>query len=405
MINLVCYLAAIIAILAAAVKLAQVRRQPHTPGLRYLCGVLVCLGLSAATVAPATLQFGSHIEPTPNLTRLVGNILALAALFCLLRLLAQTVRPADAGRTARQLLLLAAAVVAMTALLLAAHTRFTVDFVNVYAGNPLIVAYEIVFLSYGTWGLMSVLLLEHRIAARPGRATLRAGLRLVEIGTALGLSWALWKIAMTLTKAITRRPVPLEAEVSALLSAISIALFALGATMTTWGPRAAHPLLWLRTFQLHRRIKPLWTALNAALPELEFRQPGAGMDFRLYHRIVEIRDANLALRVYFHPAVRSWVETATCHTGITDEIEIAVLTDAANIAAALTAHAAGHRFHADPSTAAVPHEIDADIQAEARWLVRVSDAFVRSPIVESVRWRVVDEVNAAGVSDRESPSV
>lgn len=221
----------------------------------------------------------------------------------------------------------------------------------------------------------------------------------------MGVAWALWKIAMTLVRGLTRHAVPVEGEVSSFLSAISILLFALGATMTVWGPHVAHPVMWLRARRFHRRIEPLWSVLNAAVPEIAFHHPGAGMDFRLYHRIVEIRDSSLALRVYFHPSVRTWVETAARRDRITDQTEIAVLVDAANIAAALEAHAVGHRFHTNPSTAAVPHELDPDVEAEARWLIRVADAFVRSPIVESVREQVRAELDVVRVSDRGSPSV
>lgn len=173
------YVAAIIAILAAVTKWVQTRKPPRRPGVLYLCGVLVCLGLAATALAPATLRLGSHIEPTPNLTRLVGNVLALGAVFCMLRMLAQTIRPADARRTAFQACVLAVVIAAMTVLLVLAHTRFTVDFVNVYASHPIIVAYEVVFLAYATWG--SVVHpdpgTQDRGASRPNSASDRAARR------------------------------------------------------------------------------------------------------------------------------------------------------------------------------------------------------------------------------------
>jgi hypothetical protein len=214
----------------------------------------------------------------------------------------------------------------------------------------------------------------------------RSGLWIGLTGAWFGLGWALWKISMTLIKVTTRRPVPLEGEVSSLLSAAAILFVALGATVTAWGPHVAHPVLWWRARRDYRLVGPRWSALNAAVPGVGFTPAGAGMEFRLYHRVVEIRDSSLVLSRYVHPRVQEWVDLEARHLGIIDEDEFGVLTEAATLAAALEGRSAGHPFDGRPSV--VPHVLAADIDAEVAWLIRVSAAFTSSPAVEAVRRRV-----------------
>lgn len=384
--DLAYYVAGLMTLLAAAVKLAHTRTRK--PGVLYLCGLLGFLGLAAIALAPSTLRLGARIEPVPNLTRLVGNALAVCAVFCLLGMLAHAAYPDETARRRMrgQVWVLAVAAVAMTVLFLGARTTFTIDFVNAYATEPVVAAYEVVFLSYATWGIVADIILVTRVATNAHRSFVRSGLWIGLAGAWFGLGWALWKISVTLIKVTTKRPVPLEGEVSSLLSAAAILFVALGATVTAWGPHVAHPVVWWRARRRYRHLEPLWTALHAAVPDVEFQPPGAGMEFRLYHRIVEIRDSSLVLRKYFHPCVQTWVSLEARRRDITHEDELAVLNEAANLGAALDVQSAGHAFGGHQSV--TPHALDADIDAEAAWLIRVTDAFTSSPVVESVRQRV-----------------
>lgn len=402
MADLAYYVAGFLAILTGVVKLLGIRGRSLSR--LYLGWALVCLGLAGVVLAPATLRAAASVEPIPNLARLIGNALSAGAVFCTVGMLVFAAHSADDARrrTHRQAGILAATVTAMAVLLIVARTQFTVDFVDAYAAHPVVAAYEVVFLSYVTWGLIGIALLTHQIARHAQRTFLRAGLRILIVGTLVGLCWSLWKIAASLLKVTTRQPIPVEGAVSSLLSATSILLIALGATVTAWGPRAAFPIRWLRARWICHRIEPLWSVLHAAAPDLEFDHPGAGIEFRLYHRIVEIRDSSLLLRTYVHPDATAWALEAGRAAGIDREAKLAVLVEAANIAAALEAHQVRHRYHDDPSTAAVPRDLDPDLDAEAHWLVRVAAAFDRSPVVEQVRRRVRAELERERVSGPES---
>ena len=248
------YLAGFLTALAACYKLGQTFRRDHTPGLSYICGVLVSLALSAVLLAPNTLKAAAAIEPVPNLTRLIGNNLTLIAVFSMVGVLTYAGQPVDRARRSMriQVVILGVAMVLIGMLFLAARTQFTVDFVDVYGGRPLIAAYELVFLSYASWGLIRLTRFAHQTAAQSERQFLRAGLRLVAAGAVVGLGWSFGKVLATLLKVITKQPLPLEGIVSSTLSATAVALIALGATLTAWAPWITRPVRWLGAYRACR---------------------------------------------------------------------------------------------------------------------------------------------------------
>jgi hypothetical protein len=178
-----------------------------------------------------------------------------------------------------------------------------------------------------------------------------------------------------------------------LLSAVSIALVALGTTLTAWGPHATHPLVWWRARRAIRRLRPLWAAVHAELPELVLAAPGEGAVFQLYRRVVEIRDGSLALRRYVPPELPTWVAEECVNAGIpfgeSATTSLEVLTEAAALAAALVAHQHRQTFQAGPGAEPVLRELDPRLDVEVHWLIRVAGAFTGSPVVVAVRQRTL----------------
>lgn len=187
---------------------------------------------------------------------------------------------------------------------------------------------------------------------------------------------------------------------SSILSATAVAFIALGATLTAWAPWIIRPVRWVGSYRACRQIEPLWSALCGALPHV-VRQPAKGVDFRLYRRIIEIRDCQLALRIFVHPQVASWTTIADQANGIVGD-ELAVLVEAAIIAAALEAQRIGHRYQDESSTAPESRPIAPSIDAEARWLTGISAAFIRSPIVAASRQRVRAELASTVLNNPQS---
>jgi len=220
------------------------------------------------------------------------------------------------------------------------------------------------------------------------------------LGACAGLLWATWKTAVLIINRISPQPVKSEALITALLSSTAAALIALDAVIPLVIRYIRNTLRRMRTAQHHRDLEPLWREVHQALPEIELTPVELGEeDFGVYHRMIEIRDANLALRVHFHPKVRSWVIEATHHQNITGD-ELEVIIEASVIAGAIEAHAAGVRYHTDPSTAETPHIGTGDITTERDRLIRVSQAFAHDPVVQQMRERVREDANSTIVGGR-----
>lgn len=181
------------------------------------------------------------------------------------------------------------------------------------------------------------------------------------------------------------------------LPAPAACLAGAAALWNDWGGR-------VRARRDHRRLDPLWSAVRAALPEIELvtRDEHSGragthrqdIRFALYRRIIEIRDGQLSLRSHLHPHVPLWVREVAGPTGAE---EFAVVLEAAAIAAGLEAARARHHFPAGPGEGFVPHPLVAELREEASWLVKVAAAYTGSPAVAHVRRRVREELARAAV--------
>src|SRR5581483_7346281 len=88
------------------------------------------------------------------------------------------------------------------------------------------------------------------------------------------------------------------------------ALTLVGWTLPGWGPRVAAAGRWVTAYRRHRRLYPLWSALHRAVPSIALaparsaladRLAGRQLEFRLYRRVIEIRDGQLALRAHAAP--------------------------------------------------------------------------------------------------------
>ena len=117
------------------------------------------------------------------------------------------------------------------------------------------------------------------------------------------------------------------------------------------------------------------------------------MSFRLYRRVVEIRDGWLALRPYFEPQVSAFARQLCHDAGLAGNDADAVI-EAASLVAALSAKASGI-MPGGVSDQSVPFVGGADLAAEIAKLERVSHNFEHSPIVRSVRARIEQRARTA----------
>ncbi|WP_328345284.1 MAB_1171c family putative transporter [Micromonospora sp. NBC_00421] len=365
-----------LAIVVAAYKLIPVPGRRRAAGTRYLSAFFLCIGLGLAVMAHPVLIAISHVEPVPNLSRLLGNGLEMLAAYFLGALGQSIARPAGTRRWLRRHgVLLVGAVLAMAVLLANADTTFTLNFVNAYSRDPVVVGYLVVFFSYIAVCLVTFITSVGGYLRHVPAGVLRTGLSFVVTGTALGIVWAAWSGVRPVITLLTGRSLATTLPIGATLGSVCMLLWLIGATLTAWGDRITAPLRWLRALRRLRRIDPLWRALRAALPQIDLNTSGGwrlpGAEFALYRRVIEIRDAQLTLRPYAHPDVSRWVGPAADPATV----------EAAVIAAALVGHAHGRDYRAEHPF----QDVDASLASESAWLARVARQFASSAEVARVR--------------------
>jgi hypothetical protein len=172
-------------------------------------------------------------------------------------------------------------------------------------------------------------------------------------------------------------------------------LAAFAADHATFAVLCALPLVIVLQFGLRRaqllagtwaawfRLRPLWALLLDGAPDVRLPpQPGTWLAarYRLHRRVVEIRDAQLALRPFRDSRAAAEAAEAALSAGLPQDERDAVI-EAAMIVSALGAmrNGAGPASHPDAGHG-LP-EPGNDLESEAGRLLRVSRAVRRSPIV------------------------
>ena len=131
------------------------------------------------------------------------------------------------------------------------------------------------------------------------------------------------------------------------------------------------------------RLRPLWSALLQAVPDVELpaqRGQGSGIRWRLLRRVIEIRDAELALRAHWRADVAASASAAARSAGLDADLEQAV------VEAAVIMHAAGACLRgAPPAHEQVPVEricgpAGNDLRSEVARLILVSRVVRRCPV-------------------------
>jgi hypothetical protein len=135
-------------------------------------------------------------------------------------------------------------------------------------------------------------------------------------------------------------------------------------------------------WRLLRQLRPLHAAMLGASPgKARLTAPGVPHTarLRLHQMVIEIRDAELALRPYRDPELAA-AATATAHaTGLAGD-DVAAAAEAAVLVGALRARKTGQPPALKPWGTALAPLISPDLASEARWLARVSEALARPPL-------------------------
>lgn len=381
----------------AAVKWRGAHR---SPALAAFCQFLTALGLAFAFLSPAAEAVESRL--VVNLGRLLANASTLFAAYAIGRMLLHlNYPPAEvAARVRSRRIALLGAVGVMAGLFLSTPTGRpgqapTGAFGDLVATRPALGVYVLVYCGYLGVALVDLMRLTWRYSRFAGhRPYLRPGLRIVAGGCALGLVYVvekalavvwLWASLPGLPNgevACTTPATPAGCAFSVTLPAVAVLVIIVGATLPALGPVFSVPARWVRDWRRYRRLGPLWTALHRAVPEIALdsgRSP-RGVRFRLYRRVIEIRDGCLAVRALRDPAVAERAAQDARAAGLTGDRARAVV-EAVALAAALEARRNGHRDlgfvdESAPGGDAPPDPVG--LAAEIAWLSKVSAAFART---------------------------
>lgn len=387
------YLAAVLTAAAAVVKMLGARGTQPSATRRYLIAALATIGVALAGTAPATLRAASVVEPFPHAAQLLANSFAMTGAFCVHGVLAHSV----ADRWTRRTLALHAGVLmlcmAVMTFVLAARAHQSAQPVpgatsGLDPAMEAMVAYMAIYVGYIGWSCCRFVWLIHRYA-RPGAAPsiMRRSLRLTVTAAMLGLAWVGWKIAGIVALLTAGRTLPYQDDIAAAAGVGAAVSGCVGATVTSWWPALRNaPAQWAM-WRAYRTLSPLWSRLIAAVPEVRLPDtvelPGADRgEYRLYRRVIEIRDAQLTLCGRIPAHVRVWVVTAA---GAGDQHDTGVMVQAAELAVALEVQGKGESPTATGQAPTVPSQLaEAGVLAEAAALSRISLA-LQDPVVATVR--------------------
>ncbi|HET8628983.1 MAG TPA: MAB_1171c family putative transporter [Thermomicrobiales bacterium] len=411
--TLLLYGPTLLAWLAVAYKFPAYRRRRRAPDIRAFWLTLLALALAQTLLLPPIYVALDRLAGIPNLARLLSNGGGVIGCWILLAYLIQLNYPAAEARPRlrRAALALGGALAAMVVLFALAPVRVEdIEFMRRYGDAPFVAEYRLVYLlAIGGAFAVGARLLS-RYAGVAGRPLLRDGLRLMALGGAVGLGYVVHEAARVVAERADRPfPVPHPELVTAALGATAAALTVVGATLPACGPRVGLPALYerLAAYRASRDLAPLWQALYAAVPMIALSPPPSwlaehlsprDLPFRLYRRVIEIRDGELALRPYIPPGLVEAARGLASAAGVADD-DVSAIAEAAGIAAALCARSRGQM---PAETATIPLDPGAaDLAGEVAILRRVARHYRHSPTVRMVL-ATLDTEPATGAGHAES---
>ncbi|MGW5116431.1 MAB_1171c family putative transporter [Streptomyces noursei] len=212
---------------------------------------------------------------------------------------------------------------------------------------------------------------------RSAKGLLRAGLGITAAGFLLGVLYALLRMFLLTGYCPAVLPSGAAAEeVAHTAQFTAVLLIALGTSLPVGNAL-------LRGLERHRRLhrlRALWHPLTETVPHVVLGLPptrlddffsGGSLELRLHRRVIEIRDACLALRDHIPQSLPERAQSAAAALGLSGPEREAVV-EAFCLRHAVRARRAGQ----PPSCTPAPYPPGArDRDAESAWLTRISTAY------------------------------
>lgn len=284
---------------------------------RALWVAFAALTLSMTLRLPGVMRTLDEGAGVNNLSTLFKHWLGMIAAGAVVDFVVAVARP-ETGRRLRARHY--AALTAMTAMAVlfaffVPRPHEVTDFFEETAGNGWATLYYLLFVVYLGIAMATATWLFWGSARHASALSLRTGVRLMGIGTAVGVLYTLLRAGYTATRLtdLTDDSSDIAVDnVTDALKYLAIGFILIGSSIPAFG------VAW-RTVQdgrHHRRLQPLWQDLTAVTPDIVLktgllRSPR----LRLYRRVIEIRDAALTLDSYTTGEVRERARTAARQAG------------------------------------------------------------------------------------------
>jgi len=388
---------AALAWVVVAYKAGTLRRRFADPAGRYHWLTLLCLALALTVLLPQTYLTIDRWSRVPNLARLLGDGSGLVASWSAQALLFHLTFPLGAATRRTRILglvLLLVLLLMAVCFSLAWLPDEALDFTGRYARTPFIFEYRVVFLAFLGLGMVNAARLFWRYATLARRAVLRLSLRLAAASSALGLAYVMNEgLRVASVRFGHADPLPHPAAVSAILLVTFIVVGLASTTVAVWGTRLRLEACstWLGQYRSLQRLYPLWQTLYRFDAAIALDPPASRLsdllnwrrvDFRLYRRVVEIRDGVLLLRPHMDPGAAAYARELAGTAGL-PETEIQAVLEAAELAVAMRAPCARGTAVVD-ALPGIPSFASADLPSEIASLERLARCFRHSPIVRQV---------------------
>jgi hypothetical protein len=269
---------------------------------------LVALALAATFFAPSVYVATQDLTGVPNLADLIARCAVLLASFGAQSLLLHlTQEPIAAIRMSRRrAVALASTMVLLVVLFMLApvHVTGTLRLTSDFGGSPWVIGYLVVFAGYLGIALVDVLRGGLRYAPKAG-TPISMALRLIAIGCGFGLLYVAEKIGYLIAVLLGSSPsAAVESSVARMLAVVGGLFVLVGSLVPALYPAWRRTVHRVSAYRAHRELHPLWSALRELHPEIALDPASSDfrdrlrvrdLDFRLYRRIIEIRDAQWLL--------------------------------------------------------------------------------------------------------------
>jgi hypothetical protein len=244
-------------------------------------------------------------------------------------------------------------------------------------------AASLVLLSFHCPALGRITALAWRCSRRIPVRYVRVGLLAVATGAAAELALILAGAAEIITAACGALAYAPVVNVVGVAQGVVVIQVIAGATVTAWFPAVLSASRDCQAWAAWFRLRPLWALLVAAAPGVQLpAQPGTRLNarYRLHRRMIEIRDAELALRPFRDSRTAQDAADAVISAGLPEDEHDAVI-EAVMIVTALRMRQSGTPACGGRDGGCILSEPSNDLESEAVRLLLVARAIRHSPIV------------------------